>query len=445
MVASDATEIRLLPHQYEFVRSASPWVLTDGGRGSGKTRALAIKLAARAGVPGAREGLFRQRLIDLRTTTLRSLLEGDGYAPPVLMPGSYTHNQQLKTITLHGGGTIVYNGMDQGDVGRQAGSTGRGSSMNLSGAAFDEAVEMTEHAVVQVAMSVRLKIDGLPLQRYLACNPGPPSHWLAKRFGLAAGNAPKVGHTRIPAPAGANWHLPAEFLAELRGLEGVARERYWLGKWVGSDGLVYDLWDRAVHAVDSYAEPARVVVGVDYGYTDPFAAVRVELDADRRAHVASEVYQTRMQQSDMIDAVRSIADGADAVYYDSAAPQLGQAMRDAGLPAAPCRKGPGSINAGILRVSQRLRVADDGRPRLTVSPNCTHTIGEFESYEWRESNGNLRDAPRDLNNHAMDAIRYAVAEIDAERAVVPPASAWAQPEQSDPLRAWYTGGDAWGG
>jgi PBSX family phage terminase large subunit len=420
MVAEAPPAIKLLRHQLEFVHARDPWLLTDGGRGSGKTRGLAAKIAARAkSHPNAREGLFRQRLIDLRTTTLRSLLEGDGSAPPILMPGSYHHNQQLKTIKLYGGGEIVYNGMDQGDVGRQMGSTGRGSSMNLSGAAFDEWVEMNEAAVVQVAMSVRLKVPGLTLQRYGACNPGPPSHWLAKRFGMEPGGRPRDGHRRIMAPARDNFFNPPEYLAELRSLKGVARERYWLGKWVGSDGLVYDRWDRAIHVVDTVPAHKRVVIAVDDGYTDPFVALRIVLDSDGRACVADEVYESGLLPDEKVERVRAMVAGDEAeVVVDSAAPDLIALLRSRGFNAVPADKGQGSVNYGIGLVQNRLAEAGDARVRLTVNAGCVNTIREFETYEWKPGADGLKDQPRDADNHAMDALRYAIRSIEGERGAV---------------------------
>ena len=411
MVAIAPPEIKLLPHQFAFVHSDAPWLITDGGRGSGKTDAIAVKVAMRARKPGAREGLYRQKLVDLRTSTLRSMLEGNGSAQPILIPGSYTHNQQMKTIKIHGGGEIVYNGMDQGDVGRQSGSTGRGSSMNLSGAAFDEWVEMRETAVVQVAMAVRLKVDGLPLQRYGACNPSVPMHWLAQRFGMSPGGQSWKGHARIMAPAWSNWHLPPEYLDELRALHGVARERYWLGKWVGSDGMVYDKWDREKHVADSSWPAKRKVYGVDEGYKDPFTVVEVEVDTDGRLRVTREVYQSQLTQAEKIRMVKDMA-GESEVIVDSSAPDLIESMRREGVDAKACQKGAGSVNFGIGLIQQRLVVLGDGLPRLTVDPSCTNTIREFETYEWKPGGDRLKDEPYDKDNHAMDALRYAVRHLD---------------------------------
>ena len=51
-----------------------------------------------------------------------------------------------------------------------------------------------------------------------------------------------------------------------------------------------------------------------------------------------------------------------------------------------------------------LKVHGDGKPRLTIDPSCVETINEFESYVWRPE----KDEPVKENDHAMDALRYAV-------------------------------------
>lgn len=406
-------QVELLPQQYDFVfDDESQRLLIHGGRGSAKSTGLDWKIYRRAMHPGACEFLGRQRLIDLRTTTLRLLLEGAGSMPPVIPPGTYHHDKTEKIIRLHGGGQIVYNGMDQGDVGRQIGSTGRGSSMNLSGAAIDEAVEVSEANLIQIAGAVRVPVEGIPLQIYMACNPSVPSHHLARDFGLAQGHVAKPGFRAIHCNPVDNYFLPPEFIASLEALEGVARERYLLGRWVGSDGLVYDRWDRNTHVRESTAPAKRVVLGVDEGYTDPFVALLIHIDPDGRVHVAREVFEARLTQAEKIERVRSLADGSPEVFVDAAAPDLIESMRRANINARPAEKGQGSVNHGIGLIQQRLVVQGDGRPRLTVDPSCTNTIREFESYEWKPGTDRLKDEPRDANNHAMDALRYAVRSID---------------------------------
>ena len=409
----------LLDYQYDYVLADDPWLLGDGGRGSGKSYGLCNKLADRAGVPGAREGLFRQKLTDLKSTTLVTLLEGDGNNPPVLMPGGYHHNQGKKTIDIRGGGQIIYNGMDQGDASREAGSTGKGSSLNLTGAAFDEWVEIPENVMLQVTMGVRVQIPGLPLQRYGVCNPSTPMHHLARRFGITDETTRHPKARRIVMPSKDNIYNPPEFLEELASLTGVARMRYWDGLWVGADGLVYDRFLRSDHIRD-WERPERFekgqIMGVDEGYAHPFAVVDIGIDPDGKMWVRNEVHRSKMTQAEKIDAVKSLWRGDCPVVVDSAAPDLIESLIRAGVRAVPADKGPGSVNYGIGVVQGLLAKRDEsGEPWLSYSSNCTNTIREKESYEWLPGVSGIKDQPRKINDDAMDAERYALRYITEER------------------------------
>lgn len=412
-------DTELIQYQMDYVNADDPWLLGDGGRGSGKSFVLCVKLVNRASHPGAREGLFRQRLIDLKGTTLKTLLEGDGENPPVLMPGAYHHNEAKKVIKLHGGGEIIYNGMDQGDVSREAGSTGKGSSLNLTGAAFDEWVEIEENAVLQVVMGVRVRVPGLPLQRYGVCNPSVPSHPLVKRFGIIDPTTTHPGARRIVMPALENIFNPPEFIDELKALSGVAKLRYCDGLWVGADGLVYDRFLRSLHVV-SHEKPQRFekrqIMGVDDGYTDPFVVLDAGVGTDGRRWVRNEIYESKLTQPEKIARVKSLWRGDCPVVVDNAAPDLIEQMKREGINAVPCDKGQGSINYGINIVQSELAMMDeDGVPMLTISPNCVNTIREFESYEWKPGIGGVKDQPRDQHNHSMDALRYLLRYDTEER------------------------------
>ena len=408
--------LRLEQKQAEFVFDwSSRYLLAYGGRGSMKTTSVAAKAAMRASFPGAREGLYRRKLVDLKRTTLVTLLEGNAATPPILPAGSYTHNQQKNEISIVGGGKIVYGGFESGEVSRQGGATGSQSSENLTGAGIDEWVQVTEQHFDLLDPAVRVPHAKLPNQIYGACNPGAPSHYLARRFGLALDHVCKDGYRAWHMDPRDNPHLPPVSIRVLENLEGVARARFLEGKWVGSDGLVSHPWDRMVHCVEQSCTPDQVILAVDDGWTDPFVCLRIEIDYDRRMHVSAEEYwspsKTGRNRDDKIAAVKALG-GMDANYvvYDSAASELGDAFRQAGLPAIPVVKRSSGdwIMQTVQMVSQRLAVAGDGRPRLTVDPTCVATVAEFETYEM----DTRTDKPFDRDNHALDALRYAVCTFD---------------------------------
>lgn len=426
MTAIDATTRRvpLLPKQADFIaHDEKRWCGYSGCRAGGKSYAACWKARKRASVPMAREFLGRMNETDLRRSTLKTLLEGDGELPPVLEPGSYTHNKAEKEIKLHAGGEIIYGGFDKGIAAKVMGGTGSKSSMNLTGATLDEAIEIPESLVIQLDGSVRSYVRGLSNQINVVCNPGPPSNWVAKKFGLSS---------EYPSPHEDAWAVSttifenkflrdgfAESFARSMDPGSVAYKRYVLGEWVGSDGLVYDRFSRTTHVVESPFEPKSVSYAIDPGYTDPFVILEIHEDYDGRMHVAREFYKAKTMEhpgvthDEGLNVLQSMMLGREAeVVIDSAAPDLVEAAVRRGIRAEPASKGQGSIVAGINMVQRRLDVQDDGKPRLTIDPECVNTIREFESYEWKRTADGLTEKPEDRDNHALDALRYRVMQRD---------------------------------
>lgn len=410
--------VKLLPQQWDFIDDGSPWLLGYGGRGGGKTLALCVKAAKRARHPKARERLVRKHLVHLKSTVLVTLLEGDGKVPPVLPPGSYVHNKVEKTIRLNGGGVIEYAGLDDPT---------RARSANLTGCGVEQAEELAADDIKELAACVRVELPDLPMQKYLVANPGPPSHWLAERFGLAGGMAPQPGHRAIHLRSADNIHTPESYREELASYTGLWRARYFDGLWVGSDGLIYNNWSREIHVRPPVAAPARIVVGVDDGYTNPFAVLRGEVDGDGRLHLSREVYESKLLEADKIARVRELAEGAEVVLHDPAAAGLGAALRGAGLPAMPADN---DVLAGIAKVHQRLAVCGDGHPRLTVDSGCVNFQREIEGYEWKDNKA--KDAPVKENDHLCDALRYIVAYLDRSPPVYFESASSPSPEAQRP-------------
>ena len=386
----------LLPKQYDFVRSDAREVLYSGAYAAGKTRALCYRLVARAQVPGCREGLCRKHLVTLKASTLRTLLEPDGNAPPVLPSGSYEHNKSEKVIRIRGGGEIVYFGLDDPQ---------KIGSYNLTGCAIDEAVELTLDDWHMLIGRIRLDV-GVPNSLYAVCNPGAPSHWLAERFGLALGHVASDGCEVIHTRTTDNEFLPTSYVESLTTLGGVAYRRFVMGEWCAADGLVYDLWDRVAHCQDRDGKVGNYVVGIDVGYRNPTSMLLIGRDNDDRLHVEREWYKTQQLEADTIAKVKEWNERfePEAFVVDPSAAGFIEALRAEGIHVVAANN---AVFDGIQRVQGSLRVQEDGAS-LTVDPRCENLIREFESYEWLKSSGGLTDKPRKENDHAMDSLRYAL-------------------------------------
>jgi PBSX family phage terminase large subunit len=403
-----------LPHQDDALFASERHVILSGAVGAGKSYTLCLDAAIHThGDPDARYGLFRKTRVGLIKSTLKTLLVGDGKMPPVLPPGSYTHNKTLGEIQIHGGGMIMYSGVETPEAVR---------SMNLSSAGIDEVIELSFEDYAAVDDRVRLDI-GKPMCIKSATNPGLPSHWLAKMIGISPDKTePDPDCKVIMTRTADNIHLPDVYHRSFERHKGTMYyDRMYLGKWVGAEGVVYADFYRDRHVIERSRDEAReVYYAIDPGYTDPFVILEVWSDGDKRHHIAREWYETGKTHADALKHLHTMmkANPEAVVVVDSAEPAFVEEARKAGVRATPAKKGPDSITAGIGLVTERLRDPGDGRPRVTVDPRCVNTIREFESYEWQEGRHGLKDKPVDANNHTMDAYRYLVQHTDQGRGFV---------------------------
>lgn len=392
----------LLPKQLEFLQANESEVLYSGAFGAGKTRALCEKLLWHCAFQNNIVGLCRKTLKSLKSTTLVTLLRGDGGEPPVIPLGEYVQNKSDCTITLkRTGATIYYFGID---------SIGKIGSTNLGACAIDEAVELSEDDWIALRGRCRNKLDPVR-QLFGACNPGPPSHHLAQRFGLVGNTKPAEGCRAIQTCSTDNWFLPPDYIGWLNSLTGTHGARYRDGKWVGFEGLVYDQWDRAVHVRERHGPWVRVFGAIDEGYTNPAVLLSVGEDPDGRLHIFREFYETHILPSVMVEEAkrRVERDRIGQMTADPSAAGLVADLVSAGLDVTT--ELDNAVFDGIRRVQDRLQVRPDGLPRLTVDPSCERTICEFESYMWRPG----KDAPVKQMDHAMDATRYLVSYLDGPR------------------------------
>jgi hypothetical protein len=191
---------------------------------------------------------------------------------------------------------------------------------------------------------------------------------------------------------------------------------------VGSDGSLMAAGSGL--AVNGWSDFKRVIGGIDWGYTNPTAAVVFGLDSDSRAWQLAEYYARRASlHDDRLPAIVELSRKHQvAVWYcDSEDPgnigELNAALARAGLQtrATAAQKGPGSVADGIQTVTRLLAVRSDGLPGLLVDPSCVNTIAEYGMYRYPAAPAegvtirrDPRDEPVKLADHAMDATRYAL-------------------------------------
>lgn len=200
-------------------------------------------------------------------------------------------------------------------------------------------------------------------------------------------------------PSWANPHNPEDFKEEMKNLPEDIRRQQAEGRFVEYRGLVYP-WFGDDNLIDEpNANFRQVFYGVDWGKRNPFCIVAVALTNRNELVVLDMEYQTGLDYDEQVALGASMYEeyGAGPIYCDSAEPAAISMLKRKGLDA---RKSVKDVMPGIQYVSSqadRLKV---------VKHKCDPLIQEFGAYRYPEDEG--EEDPVDANNHALDALRYAL-------------------------------------
>ena len=275
----------------------------------------------------------------------------------------------------------------------------------FSGAYVDELTIIPE-SVFRMLIS-RCAMRGAKI--FGTTNPDSPYHWLKRDF--LSGN-PDVKSWKFGLDD--NPQLPEEDKEYLkRQYKGLWYQRFIEGKWVQAEGSVYDFFDENLHVIDfapSYT--SSYIVGVDYGTTNPCAFVLIGHDPNRFPNfwVESEYYfDSRAQQrqktdTEYADDFKKFIEGRpiNAIYLDPTAVSFRIELQKQGI--LNLYEAENSVLDGIRFVSKLLN-----NGTLKVCRSCKNVIKEFQSYVWDDKSALTGiDKPKKVNDHALDAIRYAL-------------------------------------
>lgn len=175
--------------------------------------------------------------------------------------------------------------------------------------------------------------------------------------------------------------LPDDFMWKVYGLglRGAAKE------------LIYTTWKYYEDNV-----PGDVFYGLDFGYTNPSAMVKVT--HYEGANYAEEVlYQSSLTVPELISIIKQTVPKGAPIYADCAEPKTIEEIYRAGINVLPSDK---DVWAGIVGVKSY---------PLFVRHGSNNLIRELQGYKWKkDKNDNVLEEPVKANDHAADAMRYAI-------------------------------------
>ena len=174
------------------------------------------------------------------------------------------------------------------------------------------------------------------------------------------------------------------------------------------EGRIYTGWQ----TIDEVPHEARLErYGMDFGYSNDPTAILAIYYFNGGWILDEKVYKKRMSNKDIADSFQTLPE--KLIVADSAEPKSIDELRDYDLNVMPCKKGKDSVKNGIQLVQ--------GQP-ISMTKRSLNLIKEYRNYLWiTDKNGKILNEPEGINNHLMDALRYA---FETLAKLEPPKTYW---------------------
>ena len=236
----------------------------------------------------------------------------------------------------------------------------------------------------------------------------------------------EVGWESWQIPSRLNPLLSDEEIEEARRTstpEAFAQE--WEADFISYGGLVFPEFKQEIHAANHipYNPFLRTQLWIDPGTSAPYCVLLVQITGEDNIHVIGEIYRTGKTSEYIIQEAEErwgpylLENGHPredlVVTIDKAAAEAAGTWRLRGYRAGgekPTIKKGIEVHHNFLKDPLR-STETEVVPRITFDPACVNTIKEYGTYHYPDEirkriETNPTEVPVDVDNHAMDAIRY---------------------------------------
>ena len=386
--------------------------------GSGKTTSGAVEVLTHVfSTPNGATLVGAKTVPQLDQTAKKELL--------LMLPETFieVYHKQKDTIVCKNGHVILFRPLDD---------EGKIRSLNLTMAWIEEASEVDYDIFVQLQTRIR---NPATKHHQIVLTTNPDLGWIKDKVLLIAD---KVYNATFPivqdsdnlnsdisvhiAPTHLNKYLPNDYEHTIaKGKPEWWIRRYLYGSFEHSEGLVYPMYSDFI--VDPFPIPKywERMFGADFGLRDPTVMLAAAIDPkDGVIHIYDEHYES--QKSIGYHAQKMLNMFKDAGYglirfikgdpsgRKKSEKDLKSTFDNYAEHGVYFSAGNNRIQDGIMKVFSYFEMG-----KIRVHSNCVNTVREFGSYKYPEQSldqkRNNSEIPIDKDNHAMDCLRYIVAEL----------------------------------
>lgn len=246
--------------------------------------------------------------------------------------------------------------------------------ITLAGVLLDE-VALMPRSFVEQALA-RCSVTGAKL--WFNCNPEGPEHWFRQEWIL---NAKEHNALHIHFTMDDNPSLSEETKNRYKSMfSGIFYERFILGHWVMSEGLIYDMFDTALNTYTDEEAPPSLhfsgsrTIACDYGTTNPCVFLDIydydgTLFIDREYRWDSRKEKRQKTDEDYVNDMEQFVGGNQCkIIVDPSAASFIAALQRRGLYVIPANN---DVLDGIRRMATLIQ-----RRKLMVNKSCVGFIDE---------------------------------------------------------------------
>lgn len=410
MLDTDTTLAPLSDKQIEFLRHANKKInIAHGSVRSGKTIVTLFKfLLAASNCPDSKIWMIGKTSETIYDNAIRLVLEADANRhDPLAIFRPY--------CTWYGGARRELKFMDK--TINVLGAQNEGAMGAIQGKTFSLCYcdEMTLYPESIIDM-INTRLSEPYSKLYASMNPSHPTH-KCKQWIDEAEN----GHDQfysLQFLLSDNPFVDNDYKNRVQNsLSGLFYKRNFLGLWCGADGAIFDFFDRKYH-VRPYERRGSAeywIAGIDVGTSNAFACVLIGVNTGRTTQtgrswwVEKEYYwdskkmERQKTNSEYAEDLIEFFDGyaIRAVYIDPSAAAMKAQLRRAEI---HCTDAENDVLEGIQVVTDEIKMGN-----LYICDTCPNLIREIESYVWdTKASEKGWDEPKKINDHAIDALRYAI-------------------------------------
>ena len=358
-----------------------------GGRGSGKSHAFAELLIEAHIMDQTSRSVCVREVQKSLAQSVKRLLE---LKIEQMNAGAYFEVQEAVIKSKRGDGLIIFQGMQNHTA---------DSIKSLEGydrAWVEEAQSLSQRSLDLLRPTIRKPGSEL----WFTWNPSQATDPVDA---LLRGEKPPPDATVLEVNFDNNPWFPDVLRQEMEYDRSRDPDKYahvWKGGYLqNSTARVFKNW-----RVEEFDAPADAIhrLGADWGFAnDPTVLVRCHI-IGRTLYIDHEAYMVGCEITNTPDLFMQVPEAERwPLVADSSRPETISHMRKHGFPKIMAAvKGKDSVNEGI----EWLKSYD-----IVVHPRCTHTIDEltFYSYKTDPLTSKILPVLQDLNNHVIDALRYA--------------------------------------